>query len=235
MHFQSIPRRDRIGYVLIYPFCSTDMDKGSDPVPEPSIQRETPRRMQTYVKTKPPKQRLPLPGIPGQGELLLLFIALSYVILGFLKATKLVEIEPPVIASFLLAGLFFALSDLVRIGFRSGPPIKWLCVFIYVVSLAGCALCMIVVPIAYKDVGWLNAAVVPLGDLSVLSGMGIIIAVLVLNNIWIRRIWADSEKTLEKARENARDKTLDQASDQTRDASFEENLATSSRGRDGRR
>lgn len=159
--------------------------------------------MQTYVKAKPKKQQLPLPGIPGQGELLLLFIALSYVGLGLLKSTKQVEIEPPVIASFLLAGLFFAISDLVRIGFRSGPALKWFCVFVYVVSLAGSALCMIVVPLAYKDIGWLRAVVVPLGDLSVLSGMGIIMAILVLNNIWMRRIVADTEQAdVEPDKEN---------------------------------
>lgn len=161
-------------------------------MPEPVVQGGLSRRNRTPVKSKPPESTR---RIPAQGDVILIFIALSYVLLGILKAREMVVVEPAVIASFSLAGMFFALSDLAMIGIRwTGRMIGSICLAFYYALLLASALCLIVVPLSYGSIGWLGSIIIPLGDISTFAGMGVIIGIIVINNVWRRSKPSDPAK-----------------------------------------
>ncbi|TMV49604.1 hypothetical protein FE783_14000 [Paenibacillus mesophilus] len=161
---------------------------------ERAVEGELSRMKRTPVQSKPPES---MRRIPAQGDVVLICIALCYVLLGIMKSVDLVVVAPAVIASFSLAGMFFALSDLAKIGIRwSGRIAGTVYLLLYYAFLLGSALCLIVVPLSYGSIGWLGAVIVPLGDVSTFAGMGVIIGIIVFNNVWRRARTTEPEKTI---------------------------------------
>jgi hypothetical protein len=151
-------------------------------VTEASLQPETLSRSRKASKPKKTKPKhVPL-RLPSQGNLILLFIAFGYLMLGLLMAMRLIQVDPPVIASFSVAGLLFAMSDLAKLAL-SGRWSDWFFAVVYFVSLLGSALCLVVVPLAYAYIGWLRSIIVPLGDVASFTGTGIIIAIIVFHHL----------------------------------------------------
>lgn len=156
-------------------------------MPEPTAPGELSRSRRANVKPKPSKLSKPVRPVAAQSDVVLFGIALSYLLLGLLKAANVIGIDSPVLASFSLAGMCFALSDLAKLGVHSGPLASRLFFrFFYFVSLLACSLCLIVVPLSYPYIGWLGSVMVPLGDMSALTGMGVIIGLIVINNLLLR-------------------------------------------------
>ncbi|MEF3305727.1 hypothetical protein [Paenibacillus sp. GYB003] len=154
-------------------------------MPEHSVPGELSRRNRAPAKPKRPKAER---RVAAQGDVVLFGIALSYLLLGVLKAADIVAVDTPVIASFSLAGMCFALSDLLKLGIRAEPAaFRLFCRLFYFVFLLASSLCLVVVPLSYAYIGWLGAIIVPLGDMSALTGMGVIIGVIVINNLLLRR------------------------------------------------
>ena len=154
-------------------------------MPEPSVSNELSRRHPAPIKSKRPKSGR---GVASQGDVIVFGVALSYLLLGILKSANQVTLDPPVIASFSLAGMCFVLSDLFKIGVRSKPlAVRWLCRFFYFAALLTSSLCLVVVPLSYMHIGWLGAMLVPISDMSTLSGMGVLIGIIVVNNLLLRR------------------------------------------------
>lgn len=154
-------------------------------MPDIPVSGELSRRRRTPVKPKLTNISRP---IAGQGDVILFGIAISYLLLGILKSADVIAIDSPVIASFSLAGMFFALSDLTKLGTGSDPlAFRLFCRFFYFASLFISALCLVVVPLSYAYIGWLGSILIPLGDMSALSGMGVIIGIIVINNVLRRR------------------------------------------------
>lgn len=169
---------------------------------EPSVQSELSRMKRTSAK---PKLPYALRRIPAQGDVILLFIALCYVLLGLLNLWKIVAIEPAAMASFSLAGMFFVLSDFVRMGIHwMGRIYGAVCIALYFLLLLGSALCLTVVPLSYQSIGWIQSVVIPLGDVSTFAGFGILIAIIVVNNVWQRGKIAEAEKQQAASGDDAR-------------------------------
>lgn len=161
---------------------------------EASLQPETLSRSRKAPKPKKPKpKRAPL-RLPSQGNLILLFIAFGYMLLGLLMAMRLIRVEPPVVASFSAAGLLFAISDLAKLALSvSGRWFDWLFAAVYFISLLGSALSLVVVPLAYEYIDWLRSIIVPLGDVASFSGTGIVIAIIVFHHVLRRKRTGEAE------------------------------------------
>ncbi|MDF2722721.1 MAG: hypothetical protein K0Q59_2396 [Paenibacillus sp.] len=141
-----------------------------------------------------PKRSYTLYRVPAQGDVLLLAIALCYVLLGLAKTWGMAAIDRAVIDSYSCAGLCFVLSYFVKLWIGwTGRVTGALLLVLYYVLLLGSAICMTVVPIAYRSVDWLQNWVLPLGDSMTFIGIGLVIAAIVGHTVWQRRKLAEAE------------------------------------------